>query len=79
MLPDDPPPSPAVCLDCGKPYSEFPIDVILPRPQWLTIHPDDGGLLCAACIVTRAAKVPGVTCAHMILEIVPHRSDREPA
>lgn len=67
---------PAQCLDCGLDYSKFPMDVILPRPQWLEIHPEDGGLLCAACIVKRAAKVPGATCLHAIIEIVPSRGQK---
>lgn len=70
-MPETPPP---ICLDCGKPYSEFPLDMILPRPQWLEIHPDENGLLCAACIVARAAKVPGATCVHAIIEIAPHKT-----
>jgi hypothetical protein len=57
------------CLDCGLPYEQFPIDVILPRAQWLEIHPDEHGLLCAACIVTRAAKVSRATACHLIIEI----------
>lgn len=64
---------PAVCLDCGLDYADFPMDMILPRPQWLTIHPAEGGLLCASCIVKRAAKVPGATCIHAIIEIAPHQ------
>lgn len=62
----------AACLDCGLPYSEFPLDVSLPRSQWLEIHPAEHGLLCAACIVRRASKVPGCTVVHVILEIAPH-------
>lgn len=62
----------AECMDCGKPYLEFPLDLILPRSQWLEIHPAENGLLCASCIAERAAKVPGVTCAHVFLEIAPH-------
>lgn len=62
----------AACLDCGLPYEKFPLDVILARSQWLDIHPAENGLLCAACIVARAAKVRGVTCVHAILEIAPH-------
>jgi hypothetical protein len=65
----------AACMDCGLPYSEFPLDVILPRPQWLEIHPDEHGLLCAHCIVKRAALVPGVICVHAILQIAPHRRE----
>jgi len=49
----------AACLDCGKPYSEFALDVVLPDEQWVLIHPEVNGLLCACCIVDRAAKVPG--------------------
>lgn len=41
------------CLDCGLPYSQFPLDVILPRSQWLEIYPAENGLLCAACIMRR--------------------------
>ena len=63
--------APAVCLDCSLPYSEFPLDVILPRAQWLEIHPIEHGLLCAACIMKRAARVPGCTAVHAILEIAP--------
>src|SRR5690242_11416261 len=72
----DPPGGPpaANCLDCGLPYERFPLDVILPRAQWLEIHPAEHGLLCAACIVERAAQVPGVTCVHAILEIHARRS-----
>lgn len=65
------------CLDCRLPYELFPLDVILPRPQWLDIHPDENGLLCAACIVKRASRVPGVTCVRAILEIAPHRATAE--
>lgn len=51
---------PAACLDCGLPYADFPLDLNLPRAQWLAIHPEgENGLLCAACIVRRAAKIPG--------------------
>lgn len=59
------------CLDCALPYSEFPLDVNLPRSQWLLICPDDRGVLCAACIVKRAARVPGCTVVHMVLEMSP--------
>lgn len=63
----------ASCLDCGRDYSDFHLDMLLPRPQWLEIHPDENGLLCAQCIVTRASRVLGVTAIHAILEIAPHR------
>lgn len=63
--------SQVACMDCGLPYEEFPLDVILPRSQWLDINPADGGVLCAGCIVKRAAKIPGCTVVHAILEISP--------
>jgi len=61
----------ASCLDCGLPYEQFPLDVLLPRAQWLLIHPTDHGLLCAACIVKRAAALPGCTVVHATLEMAP--------
>ena len=67
----------AACLDCGLPYSEFQLDVILPRPQWLEIHPAENGLLCASCIVRRASRVPGCTAVYAILEIAPHTRTTE--
>jgi len=48
------------CLDCGGDYDKLmACDFVLPREQWLTINPDDGGVLCANCILHRAAKLPG--------------------
>jgi hypothetical protein len=61
------------CLDCGLPYSQFPLDVVLPRAQWLAIHPDEHGVLCAGCIVKRAATVAGATVVHAVIEITPQR------
>lgn len=46
----------AACEDCGLPYVEFLIDVVLPDADWLAIHPVGlDGLLCAKCIARRAA------------------------
>lgn len=51
----------AACLDCGKPYESFPIDTVLSDEEWRAIHPDEKGVLCANCIVARAAAhVPGI-------------------
>lgn len=50
----------AQCLDCGKPYSEMGLDLVLPDQQWKRICPEDG-ILCANCICQRAAKFGG-TC-----------------
>ncbi len=63
------------CLDCGLPYEQFPLDTHLSRPQWLEIHPDDGGVLCANCIVKRAAAIPGATLVHLVIEITPRLHD----
>ncbi len=49
------------CLDCEKPYSDFGLDMVLPDEHWLKIHPGKNGLLCAQCIVNRAAKIDGIT------------------
>ena len=50
------------CLDCGTPYSELGLDLVLPDEQWLMIHPEGmGGILCASCIVKRAEKLKGAT------------------
>ena len=50
------------CLDCGIPYSELGLDLVLPDKQWLMIHPEGlHGILCASCIVKRAEKLEGTT------------------
>lgn len=67
---------------CGRRYEDFGLDTILPTPLWNQIavgasfrepHPADeregrGGVLCAACIVLRLAKLPGTTVARMTVE-----------
>lgn len=50
-------PSDCRCRDCGSP--EPPIDTVLTGLQWEIVCPD-GGILCASCIVKRAAKLPHV-------------------
>ena len=47
------------CMDCGLAYGSAGFDLVLPREHWLLIHPDDGGVLCANCVVARAQKLPG--------------------
>ena len=50
------------CLDCGTPYEELGLDLVLPDEQWLMIHPEGmGGILCASCIMKRAEKLEGST------------------
>lgn len=46
------------CLDCGTPYRELGLDLMLPDEQWLMIHPEGlHGILCASCIVIRAERL----------------------
>ncbi len=50
------------CLDCGLPYEELGLDLVLPDEQWLLIHPEGlHGILCANCIVKRTEKLKGAT------------------
>lgn len=35
------------------------MDLVIPRAQWLLIHPEDGGYLCANCMVARAENLSG--------------------
>jgi hypothetical protein len=55
----------AECLDCGKPYEEFGLDVWLRDDEWEIIHPEKDGLLCANCIVKRASRIPGIIVVNM--------------
>lgn len=49
------------CLDCGGDYPALmALSLLIPRSQWLLIHPDDNGVLCANCILSRAARLPNV-------------------
>lgn len=59
---------PLACLDCGKPYRDFPLDSTLSAEQWRLIHDSEGGVLCANCMVARAAKLPGVVAVRMQIE-----------
>lgn len=59
----------AQCLDCGKPYADFSLDLLLPRWQWLQIHPADSGVLCANCIVDRASKLAGAVAVHAVIGV----------
>lgn len=59
----------AVCLDCGLDYGQFGLDVLLPRWQWLEIHPDENGLLCGRCIAVRAARIHGSVAIHATIGV----------
>lgn len=58
------------CMDCGLAREQFPLDIVVPDDQWrqLTGRNDGGGLLCAACLVARAAKLPGVKVARFTFQ-----------
>lgn len=59
------------CEDCGLPYQDFPLDLTLSDEQWLLIHPTGvGGLLCAQCIVTRAATLKGAVAVRARIALV---------
>ncbi len=50
------------CEDCGTPYKDLGLDMVLPDELWLMIHPEGmGGILCASCIVKRAEELEGTT------------------
>ena len=57
------------CQDCGLPYSDFGHDTVLPDEQWLMINPEGhAGILCANCMVRRAAKLDRFVRARMVFE-----------
>lgn len=59
------------CMDgCGATYP-FPLDTVLPNDQWAAIGGQEQGsdLLCANCIVTRLAKLPGAIAVRARLEV----------
>jgi recombinational DNA repair protein (RecF pathway) len=61
----------ADCLDCGKPYGGPDwLDLRLPRDQWLMVHPDENGILCANCIVARAARLPKTVSVCALIEFL---------
>ena len=55
----------------------MPLDVVLPDDQWERIsgRTDGGGILCAECILARAARL-GATVAKMELDL---QNDERPA
>lgn len=46
------------CMDCGIPYSEMGLDLVLPDQQWRVLVPE-GGIVCANCICKRAERIGG--------------------
>jgi hypothetical protein len=59
------------CYDCGIPYSELGLDLVLPDQQWKKISPtkDEGGILCPNCICKRAKKYGG-TCVQAWIDMM---------
>ena len=60
------------CKDCGKLYEYFLLNTTVSCEQWELIHPEGlFGILCANCMVKRAAsKIPGVCSVKMVFETV---------
>lgn len=58
----------AKCMDCGKDYKDFGLDVYMNDFDWSKINPNKNGLLCANCIIKRAAKLAGVIVIKMELD-----------
>lgn len=57
----------AYCIDCGRDYDDFGLDITLPNAQWVTLCPEDG-LLCGTCIAKRSEKIEGVIGIRAVLE-----------
>lgn len=49
------------CMDCGLPYQDHGLDIVLPKDQWEMIRPEIRGVLCGRCIAVRAKQLPGAT------------------
>jgi len=66
------------CRDCNAADAEMPLDTVLTGEQWERICPE-GGILCASCIVRRAAKIPDVICVDLrVICIVEFHLDPRP-
>ena len=63
-----------ICEDCGYPYGSHDwLDVIIPNEQWSLItgrysSDKEGGILCAGCIVKRAARLNVFSCGKLVFE-----------
>jgi hypothetical protein len=67
-------PEAACCEDCRRPYGGPDwIDVTVSNDQWAMLagRSDGGGLLCGACMVRRAAKLPGAVAVRMQIAFPP--------
>ena len=56
------------CLDCAELYDGFGLDATLADDQWRMIHNSRDGILCANCMVKRAAMLPGAIAIRMHIE-----------
>lgn len=61
----------ADCMECGLPYAEHGLDVVLPDHQWRMIHPRNDGLLCGRCLAVRASNLPGAVAIRAVIEFAP--------
>lgn len=68
---------PLRCMDCRAIYADFPLDTTVPDEQWAMIHPSGGGVLCASCIVKRAAKLPGIIAVRAWFEFAPDAQTKD--
>lgn len=66
----------ARCSRCGLDYSEFGLDLDLPRDQWQAVNGSLDGLMCANCICRVAAKIPGAVAVRAA--IATNLAEREP-
>lgn len=59
------------CMDCGLLDDQMPLDIVLTGDQWKMISPEEGGILCGACIIKRASRLPNVinVCARIIFSV----------
>lgn len=70
---------PAGCMDCGKRYDDFKLDTLFSREDWLAINPQSVGLLCANCMVKRAAELPRVVSVRARIQYATEFTDSQPA
>lgn len=65
------------CIDCGLPYADFGLDLVLPDQQWIIIHPGINGVLCSNCICSRASKHSGTVVLAWIDNLTKEQQRRE--
>ena len=66
------------CADCGLPYEQMGIDLVLPDQQWRVLFPEERGLLCANCICLRAGRLKEPTVLHAWIDNLDYGRGEEP-